>query len=452
MSDVSEQEAYAIGMEAYFYLYPLITFDLTRRVLINHASDEKPGMGPPNAFHHMREYPSAAFKDVVRPNFDTLYSLAWLDLTAGPLLLSVPDTAGRYYLLPIIDMWTDVVAVPGKRTTGTAAATFAIVPPGWHGQLPPNVPRIDVPTRYAHIAGRTQTNGPTDYPAVHEIQDGYVITNLDGSSPAVPYRPDPAVDMATPPLIQLNTMPADQFFAYGAELLKLHPPHVTDWSIVARMARIGLQPGQPLDLKAASPTVTAALSRVPTDAVAMMQHKLSTLAPVVNGWQMNTETMGVYGNAYLKRAIVAMVGIGANPPEDAIYPLIVSDANGAPVTGTQDYVLHFAKSQLPPVEAFWSITMYDDSGFPIPNPINRYAIGDRDDLRFNDDGSLDIYVQHESPRPARQSNWLPAPTGPVGITMRLYAPTTDALTGRWNPPPLTPSISPSPAPDGDRQR
>jgi hypothetical protein len=175
------------------------------------------------------------------------------------------------------------------------------------------------------------------------------------------------------------------------------------------MGRLGLVVGDSFDLDSADPAVKAGLDRAVVDGLKLMVEKLPTLARVVNGWQMNTDTMGVYGNYYLKRAIVAMVGLGANQPQDAIYPLNVVDADGQPMDGAHSYVLHFEKDELPPVEAFWSITMYDAEGFQVANPLERFAIGDRDDLTYNADGSLDIYMQHESPGDDKASNWLPAP-------------------------------------------
>jgi hypothetical protein len=163
---------------------------------------------------------------------------------------------------------------------------------------------------------------------------------------------------------------------------------------------------------------------------------LPTMARVANGWSMNTDTMGVYGNYYLKRAIVAMAGLGANSVEDAVYPLQLTDADGNAADGANRYVLRFDAGRLPPVDAFWSVTMYDQEGFQIANPINRFALGDRDALQPGQDGSLDILVQHTSPGPDKQSNWLPAPTGPFSLCLRLYAPRPEALDGRWNPPPL----------------
>ncbi len=162
---------------------------------------------------------------------------------------------------------------------------------------------------------------------------------------------------------------------------------------------------------------------------------MPTLARVVNGWQMNTDTMGVYGNYYLKRAIIALVGLGANQPEDAVYPLNVTDADGKAMEGTNKYLMHFAKGELPPAGAFWSITMYDEEGFQVANKLNRFAIGDRDELKYNADGSLDIYIQNESPGAEKESNWLPSPAkGTLGVTMRLYAPKAQVLDGRWAPP------------------
>lgn len=434
---VDPQEAFDIGIEAYIYLYPLITMDVTRRVMTNVPANAVPGMGPAGIFYHMRAFPDANFKAVVRPNFDTLYSSAWLDLTREPVIMSVPDTQGRYYLLPILDMWTDAFAVPGTRTSGNEAGHFAIVPEGWQGKLPDGFEKIESPTPYVWIIGRTQTNGTADYTAVHQLQDSYRLTPLsqwpNAPQPLSP-TPDPTVDMKTPPLNQVHNMSAQTYFTYGAELMKLHPPHKTDWSQIARRRRVGLRAGEPFVWEKLSPAVQEALNAVPAAALRGMQAKLPTMAKVVNGWQMNTETMGVYGDSYLKRAIVTMVGLGANQAVDAIYPLTVVDADGRPYDGAHQYKLHFDKDALPPVAAFWSITMYDGEGFQCANEMDRFAIGDRDDLTYNPDGSLDIYFQHKNPGAERVSNWLPAPAGEWNLCMRLYAPRPQALDGRWNPP------------------
>jgi len=446
---VTEQEARAIAVEAYAYFYPLVTMDVTRRQFVNVEPGKLPGRGPVNVFHNLPAYPSPEDKAVVRPNFDTLYSVAWLDLTKEPVVVSAPDTGGRYYLLPMLDMWTDVFASPGSRTTGTTAGNFLITPPGWRPglrerfieefRLPEDTQRIEAPTPYVWIIGRTKTDGPQDYDAVHKIQAGYKITPLSrwGKSPeAAPVKIDPAVDMKTPPKEQVDTMAAETFFTYAAELLKLQPPHLTDQPIVARMARIGIVPGESFDPGKLAPAIRNALAGAPRDAQKLMAWKLPTIARVVNNWSMNTDTMGVYGNYYLKRAIVAQAGLGANLPEDAIYPLNLADEAGQPLDGNNKYTITFEKGATPPTEAFWSITTYNADGFPVANSADRYAVSSWMPFKTGADGSLTLYFQNENPGPDKEANWLPAPKRPFNLTMRIYAPKMEALTGAWNPPPV----------------
>jgi hypothetical protein len=413
--------------------------DVTRKQSTNVEPGKALDKGPMNRFLNIAEYPAADFKAVVRPNFDTLYSVAWLDLTKEPMIVSVPDTHGRYYLLPMLDMWTDVFASPGWRTTGTRAAHYLVTPPGWSGTVPEGFTQIKAPTTYVWIIGRTKTDGPADYPAVHKIQAGFKITPLfQWGKPAVPVsvKVDPSVDMKTPPKLQVETMSAGTFFAYAAALLKAQPPHITDEPIVAVMRRIGIEIGKDFDLSKLDPTVQKALSTVPQDALKLMAWKIPTLAKVVNGWSMNTDTMGVYGNYYLKRAIISQIGLGANVPEDAIYPLNLADEAGKPLDGANAYTIHFDKEKLPPVNAFWSITLYDNEGFPVANTLNRYAISSWMPMKSNPDGSLDIYFQHESPGKDKEANWLPVPKGSFTLTMRLYAPKAAILVGKWDPPPV----------------
>jgi hypothetical protein len=397
-----------------------------------------------NRFANIGAFPTADMRVVVRPNFDTLYSSGWLDLTKEPMVVSVPDTGGRYYLLPMLDMWTDVFASPGWRTTGTGADNFLVMPPGWSGSAPPEFTRIAAPTPYVWIIGRTKTDGPADYDAVHKIQAGYKITPLSqwGKEPVAPeVKIDPGIDMKTPPKTQVDTMPADQYFAYAAELLKLQPPHITDEPIIARLKRIGFEVGKSFDLAQADPAVQKGLANAPEDAQKLMAWKVQTLARIANGWSMNTDTMGVYGNYYLKRAIVTQLGLGANLPEDAIYPLNLADDTGKSLDGANNYVLHFDKGQTPPVDAFWSVTLYDPKGFQVANALNRFAVSSWMPFKYNSDGSLDLYFQNGSPGPDKEANWLPAPKGPFNLTMRLYAPKSDALTGKWNPPPVVRTVT-----------
>lgn len=438
-SKITADEAHAIGVDAYVYFYPLLTMDITRQQFTNIEPGKEFGKGPMNMFVSVPQYPPADFKGVVRSNFDTLYSIAWLDLTREPLVIAAPDTAGRFYLLPMLDMWSDVFASPGWRTTGTDAAQFLVTPPGWSGTVPAGMSQLPAPTPFVWIIGRTKTDGAADYAAVHKIQAGYTVTPLSRvgkEAEAVSVKIDPAVDMKTPPKVQVDTMSAGDYFAYAAELLKVNPPHITDQPMLAQIKRIGIEPGKPFNLDALDPDVKAALATVPKDAQALMAWKLPTLARVENGWSMNTDTMGVYGNYYLKRAIVAQVGLGANLPEDAIYPLNVGDSNGKALDGVNKYVLHFDKGQQPPVNAFWSITLYDPEGFQVGNKLDRFAVSSWMPFKTNADGSLDLYFQNESPGKELEANWLPAPKGPFNLTMRLYGPKAEAMNGKWNPPPV----------------
>jgi len=433
---ITEQAAHAIGIDAYIYFYPLLSMDITRRQFTNIEPGKEFGKGPMNMFVNVPAYPPAEFKGVVRSNFDTLYSIAWLDLIREPQVVSAPDTDGRFYLLPMIDMWTDVFASPGWRTTGTKAGNFLVTPPGWSGTVPAGFTRVLAPTPHLWIIGRTRTDGPADYDAVHRIQAGYKVTPLSGWGKAaepVAVKIDSTMDMKTPPKIQVDTMPVAKYFAYAAELLKLHPPHLSDQSIIAQMKRIGIEPGKGFDFEKLDPAVKKALAGVPEEAQQLMTWKIPTLARVVNGWSMNTDTMGVYGNYYLKRAIVSQVGLGANLPEDAIYPLHLADDTGKPLDGANKYVIHFAKGGTPPVNAFWSITLYDAEGFQVANVLNRFAVSSWMPFTTNADGSLDLYFQNESPGKDKEANWLPAPKGAFNLTMRLYGPTSDALTGKWSP-------------------
>ncbi|MFK9083601.1 DUF1254 domain-containing protein [Pseudomonas neuropathica] len=434
---MTAEEAHAIGVDAYVYFYPLLTMDITRKQFTNIEPGKEFGKGPMNMFVSVPEYPPANFKGVVRSNFDTLYSIAWLDLTKEPLVIAAPDTTGRFYLLPMLDMWSDVFASPGWRTTGTDAAQFLVTPPGWTGTVPAGLNHLPAPTPFVWVIGRTKTDGAADYAAVHKIQAGYTVTPLSrlgkGAEP-VSVKIDPAVDMTTPPKIQVDTLSAADYFAYAAELLKVHPAHSTDQPLLAQLKRIGIEPGKSFDMNALDPEIKAALETAPKDAQALMAWKVPTLARVVNGWSMNTDTMGVYGNYYLKRAIVAQMGLGANLPEDAIYPLNMGDENGKTLDGAHKYVLHFPKDEAPPVNAFWSITLYDPEGFQVGNGLNRFAVSSWMPFKSNADGSLDIYFQNESPGKELEANWLPAPKGPFNLTMRLYGPKAEALNGKWNPP------------------
>jgi hypothetical protein len=439
---VSALEAGEIAVEAYLYTFPLVTMELTRRQVTNVPTiGIKSGRGPMNALHHKREYPDASFRDVVRPNFDTLYSFAWMDLRREPMIVSIPDNRERYYLMPLMDMWTEVFASPGSRTNGHGPRHFAVVAPGWRGKLPAGVERIDAPTSTVFMPGRSQTNGTADYAAVHVFQDGMRLTPLSrwGKTPlAVTNKAiNPATDMTTPPKVQVMALQADQFFRLAAELMAQHPAHFTDHPVLARIARIGLVAGKPFDLKAQDPVVQRALEQAVGQAQKMMAMQPLRLAPKVNGWVMPTENIGNFGNSYLTRAAIALAGLGANPPEDSVYAFGYFDADGKPLHSAARYTITFDKDQLPPARAFWSVTMYDNASFPVANPINRFALGDRDPLKRNADGSTTLYVQASSPGPELESNWLPAPANSAfNVTLRAYYPRQAMLAGQWHMPPV----------------
>ena len=470
-SALSPAEARALAVDVYVYFYPLVSMDVTRRVFTNVEPGKEFAKGPANTFVNVPEYPSADFKGIVRINFDTLYSNAWLDLTREPLVISVPDTQGRYYLLPLLDMWTDVFASPGWRTTGTGAGHFLVTPPGWKGTVPAGFTHIPAPTPHVWIFGRTQANGPQEYAAAHQVQSGYKITPLSqwGQSPTpVTAMIDPTVDMITPPKVQVDSMPAEAYFACAVELLKLHPPHSTDQIMIARMKSLGIEPGRSFDLRQVDATVRAAIEGAPQAAQSLMKtwnpvpltrlvapvetilikrahpgaelllnlSKSASLPHIVNGWMMNYDTMGRYGNHYLKRAIIAQQGLGANLPEDSVYLQNLADHTAQPLHGEHRYTIHFTKDTIPPVDAFWSITLYGEEGFQVGNPLNRFAVSSWMPFHWNADGSLDLYFQNDSPGQDREANWLPAPKGDFNLTMRLYAPKPDVLKGQWNPPPI----------------
>jgi hypothetical protein len=432
----AEQRVFEIGVQAYIYAYPMVLMELTRQISTNVRAPAGV-LAPMNQFAHMRAFPDHTFREVVRPNADTLYSIVWFDVAKEPIVLSVPDTGGRYYVLQMLDMWTDVFAAPGSRTSGTKAGDFAIVGPRWNGKLPDGVERLRCPTNIGWIIGRTQTNGKADYENVHRIQDGFKLTPLSqrGKSytPLAESPEDHTVDMKTPPPIQLAKMSAQTYFEMFADLMKNNPPHELDWPMVVQLRQIGIVPGKDFVFSKLDPQTQKALERAVGEARKMIEDRAERSGEFVNGWLIAREGMGNYGTSYLQRANVALIGLGANVPDDAVYPMSFVDSERKPYNGSNRYVLHLDNGQLP-VNAFWSLTMYDEDAYFADNSIRRYAIGDRDKLKFNNDGSLDIYIQHESPGKDKESNWLPAPKDTFNLVIRLYWPKTEILTGAWNPP------------------
>jgi hypothetical protein len=436
---LSAEEATAIATDAYIYGYPLVTMEYTRRVLTN-VAEPSALKAPMGQLARARAYPNAAFRDVTAPNADTLYTSGWLDLAKEPYVLSIPDAHGRYYLFPMLDAWTTVFQVPGKRTTGTGPQTYAITGPGWSGTLPAGVTEYKSPTDMVWILGRIYCTGtPEDYAAVHEMQDKITLVPL--SSYGKPYTPPPAtidsnIDMKTAVRDQVNALDVTTYFNLMAQLMKDNPPTAEDGPMVASLAKIGIVPGQPFDITKLSPDAQNALKGIPKDAAIKIMGHFKDVGKKENGWTFFTKT-GIYGTDYLNRAFVTAIGLGANRPQDAVYPTSEVDADGKPYSGANKYVMHFDKGATPPVDGFWSLTMYDAGYFFVDNPLNRYTLSARNKLKHNPDGSIDLYLQHENPGKARESNWLPAPADKFILMLRLYWPKEtppSILDGTWTIP------------------
>ena len=431
--EVSPEEAEKIGVEAVIYGLPIVAMDLTKRVSTNVAGPQPNAHAPINQFGNAQKYPPASDHTVVRMNLDTLYSWAWLDLSKEPLVLSVPDTHDRYYMMPMLDAWTNVFASPGKRTAGTRAGNFAITGPGWKGTVPEGVKEIKAPTNMVWIIGRTQADGPKDYAVVNALQEQYKLTPL--SAFGKPYTPppgvvDPGVDMKTGPVDQLAKKDAATFFTTLARLMASDPPPATDAPVLAMLAKIGVVPGQKFDASKLDPAVEKSVQI----ALEKLQAAAKTAGKPVNGWFIPPMSVGQYGTDYGLRAMAALIGLGANLSADAIYPNAFVDSDGKPLNGAHRYVVHFDKGQNPPANAFWSLTMYDAQSFMVDNPINRYDIADWMPLKYNEDGSLDVYIQKDSPGGEMESNWLPAAAGDFSLTIRVYWPKPAMLNGTWTPP------------------
>jgi len=423
-------EHIVLGAEGYLFGYPLVIMDLTRT-----ASAQS--IAPPNTLKRVRAFPDAGFREVVRPNVDTLYTSAFIDMADGPFVLELPAQAQRYELMPLMDGWTNVFAAPGTRTLGGQGGRFLLTGPGWQGAVPEGLTLLRAPTRMVWLIGRTQTNGVADYATVHALQDGIRLRPLaDWQAGIEPPAPawQPAAERPLPPVQQLQAMGVSEFYQRLAQLMVDNPPAAADAPMLRKLARIGVAPGQPPDW---GPLERGAVALGRWIADRRVARELKQPREAVNGWSTPPAMLGDYGTHYNLRAVVAMVGLGANLPADATYPNTRVDGEGRPLHGSHRYRLHFAKGALPPVKAFWSVTAYGADDFLIANPLGRHALGDRDPLVFNADGSLDLWVQAEPPPAAQQVNWLPVKAGePFLLNARLYWPEAAALEGRWHMPAL----------------
>ena len=438
-----ELEAREIAIDAYMYAYPLVTMEITRRVMTN-VETPSGSKAPMGQFARLRSYPAVDDHSVTAPNADTLYTLTWLDVSKEPWILSIPDMKDRYFLFPMLDGFTNVFQVPGKRTTGTKAQKYAITGPGWSGTLPAGVTEYKAPGGMVWVLGRIYCTGtPADYKAVHALQDQ--ISAVPLSAYGKPYTPapgkvDPAIDMKAAPRDQVNAMDGATYFKLFADLLKTNPPAADDAPMVAKLAKIGIVPGQEFDASKLEPAVAKGIAAAPKPA----QERISSLkeaivagdAKVENGWMFFSKT-GLYGTGYRNRALITWYGLGANRLQDAVYPTSEGPDILKKYSGANKYVVHFNKGELPPANAFWSITMYDKDYFFVPNAINRYTVSSRNKFKANADGSVDLYVQRESPGKDKEENWLPAPADEFVLMMRMYWPKESPpsiIDGTWKPP------------------
>lgn len=426
----------SLASDAYVYGYPLVTMEMTRRVMTN-VEAPKGTRGPMGSLIKLRQYPDASFRDVTAPNADTLYTTAFFDVGDEPWVLDQPDMGDRYFLLPLLSGWTDVFEVPGSRTTGGAKQTFLITGPGWTGTVPEGMQQLKSPTAMVWLLGRIYCTGtPEDYAAVHALQDAFKLQPLstwgkDWTAPAG--KVDPSVDMKTPVRDQVNALPLKDFLTLLADLMKRNPPAEADAPALARFAKIGLTAGKDFDPAILGDHGATEVPKLSFDR--MKLHFLDSDGDMtrINGWNYTVKA-GVYGTDYLQRALITAIGLGANRPQDAIYPTSLKPGLIEDYDGRHRYVLRFPKGQLPPVKGFWSLTMYDEQMFFVANPINRYSMSLRTNPAYEPDGSLVIYIQNESPGKDKEANWLPAPEGKFHLMLRLYWPNESKpsiIDGTW---------------------
>jgi hypothetical protein len=440
---ISPAQAKQIGTDAYVYGYSLITTEVTRVQMTNVA---KAGglQGPMGQFINVPRYPPAAYRGVSAPNADTLYSIAWVDLSS-PQVFSYPDMGKRFYLFEMTDLWMIDFETPGKRTAGGDAANYLLTGPGWTGTVPAGMKQIKSETRYMVILGRTFADGTdTDYKIVNGLQAQYKVTPLSAwgkpyTAMAPPVNPSPGFSMTDKPQEVINAMDTSAYFNMMATLMcKDAPPAADDSAMIAEIAKIGLMPCKRFDISRLDPAVQAALKDAGKAGMARIEANETHLGKTVRGWSITTG-LGIYGTDYLKRATVAAYGWPANRQEDAVYPYTLVDSAGATLNGANKYTLTFAKGQTPPVNGFWSITMYmiDGGWWFVANPLNKFTVSPRDHLKTNADGSTTLYFQTDSPGADKESNWLPAPKGEFIPMLRMYWPAPNSpsiLDGTWTPP------------------
>jgi hypothetical protein len=440
---LSPQDAQQIATDAYVYGYSLVTTDVTRIQMSN--VDKVQGLNAPiGQFINVKRYPPGDYRGVSAPNADTLYSLVWIDLSE-PQVFSHPDMGKRFFLFPMVDLWMSIKQSPGSRTTGGKAGNFLLTGPSWKGEVPEGMTHYAFDTRYMLILGRTYANGTeADYAEVNALQAQYKITPLSAwGKPFTPIAPpvdaNPGISMTDKPQAVILAMGTEGYFNWlSKRMCKDSTAYPADAPALARFAKIGFEPCKPFELAKLDPAVQAALKDLPKTALEAIGANQKSLGKVVDGWQI-TKGLGQYGTDYMKRAVVAAFGWPANLQEDAVYPYTTVDSQGQTLSGTHNYTLTFAKDQTPPVNGFWSITMYqiDQGWWFVPNALNKFTVSMRDQPTFNADGSLTLYFQQQSPGKDKEANWLPAPKGEFIPMLRMYWPKEkdpSIINGSWTPP------------------
>lgn len=436
---IKEEAAYVYGMEEYVYGFPLVLMDVTKDVVTATAKTEE-YKAPMNQFGRIRTYVNPDFKDIVRISVNSLWSHAFLDLDKEPMVVSIPDTKGRYLVMQALNMWTDDFASVGTRTPETRFGNFLITGPNWKGTAPADIKQTyQCSTRFAWVLVQISANGPQDYPEIHALQDQLKVTPL--SAWGTPYAPsevvavNPEVDLTATPFDQVRLMTGEIFFKRLARLMKDNPPYPADAKMIEKLRKIGVEPGREFDPTKLDPAILKGINEAP----ATVWTKLATgpySMPNVNGW-LNLLNLGRYGTDYTTRAFIAYAGLGALTSDDAVYPSAFVDGDGKVLDGASNYVIHFGKGALPPSGSnVWSISPYREN-FYVRNSIDRYGILSSMPLKYNDDGSLDVYVQAKSPGADKESNWLPCPpSGAFNLTIRIYQPKKEMLDGTYKIPPV----------------
>ncbi len=427
LSSYRESYAYSLGIQAYIYGYPLVIMERTRQLQSTLNKSVKPALTASNMFF----YPliSPEFKDVAAPNVDTVCCFAWLDLSQNPVILNVPDTNGRYYVMQIIDAYSNTFSNIGRRTTGTKAGRFAIVGPDWKGVLPAGLKTIKSPTNTAWLIGRVFSKGRSDEDEGIKILKQITLNSPDCNSSPCVIKPVNKLLLDN----KVENLCALDFFKIMTDLMILNPVTGNE-SFEKQFEHIGINQTYGFDACKLDPETIAGLDRAAADAFSIISNSGKEVNPrLSNGWMIYTD-VGTYKDQFLKRAFVAFTGLGANVDEEVVLSRTFNDDQGNRLSGENNYILHFNKDQLPPVEAFWSVTIYDQNFYLVPNDINRYAIANyTHGLEYNNDGSLDIYIQRCPPANCK-SNWLPAPKDDFNLVLRLYQPAAKILNGTYEVP------------------